>query len=415
MKTIKKLIPYELTKKQINELTNIWIINWIWWKWWISFNKLFRKIKKIKWFKIKKYENLYNDINTLSIYHDIDFYTWNTIKSFIRANYNFSVRVIQLLHWSSIFGRLFIFLILFLWLNIFWIRFYNWKRKKDFIFKKIIMNYENETPWIILDEKTISIQDYIIWRENPLYIPENTNINKYFYNQRTKREPTTSWSCWIFASMWCISDLTWYEFNEEDINEINQLAIDKYGLEIWVGMYMSKAVDCVRDWWNINKDKKLISFRTTIWSEEFADWLKKNHSFAVWYRLSSEYYRDSQDDWIINKLDFPKNGGHLVRVNFDEHIQIDDNYEWSKKYNTYINNYINVLKENWVYFPSAYLFLYDETMEDEILNNIDLNWAKEWYLLGLWNWLDPRKSASRQETVVMIMNALELAWIKLKK
>jgi len=266
--------------------------------------------------------------------------------------------------------------------------------------------HELENGWIILDENTISDRDFIIGAENPLIIPKNTNTEKHLYNQSIKRNPSTLWSCGLFASMWCISDLTWYQFTEEDIKEINELAIAEYWLELWTWMYMSKAVDCVRNWWNEEyPQKKLITFRTVIGSDKFIEWLNKNHSFAVWYKTSSKYYEDSQDNWVINKNSFPTDWSwHLVRTNFDEVIKIDDNYEWSKKYNTYVNNFIKNLQEEWVYFPSAYLFLYDDTMNQEILDNIDLEWAKSEYMLWTWSWLDPREMMSRQEVMQVIHN-----------
>jgi hypothetical protein len=265
---------------------------------------------------------------------------------------------------------------------------------------------ELQNPWIILNSDTISARDYIIGAENPLVIPPNLNTDKYLYNQWIKRTPTTAWSCWLFSAMWCISDLTGYQFTEEDIQEINALAISTYWLLIWVWMYMSRAIDCVRDWWNAKfPDKKLLSFRWVVWDDQFIEWLNKGHSFAVWYHTSSDYLKDSQDNWVINKDNFPTDwGGHLVRTNFEDTINIDDNYEWTKDYNTYVNNKIKDLKDKWVYFPSAYLFLYDLSMEDQIINNIDLEWAKAEYLLWTWSWMNPRDNMSRQEVMQVINN-----------
>ena len=207
--------------------------------------------------------------------------------------------------------------------------------------------------------------------------------------------------------MWVISDLTWYEFTAKDKEEIQKLAVDKYWLKVPWGMYMSKAVDCLRHWWNKKfPDKKLMSFRLTIWDKDFAEALIQKHSLVVWYRTSKEYYNDSQDDWIVTWEDFPKNWWHLVRTNFfSQTIKIDDNYFWTKKWNTYTNNKIKELQKNWVFFPSAYLFLYDTSMEDEIKANIDLEWAKEMFEKWYWNGLNPRSPMSRQE-VMTVLNKL---------
>ncbi len=46
--------------------------------------------------------------------------------------------------------------------------------------------------------------------------------------------------------------------------------------------------------------------------------------------------------------------------------------------------------------------------KEKIKANIDLELAKKGFELWLWNWLNPKQSASRQEVIVMIMRALEI-------
>jgi len=267
-------------------------------------------------------------------------------------------------------------------------------------------NTELKYQWLILDENTISEADYIIWADDKIEIPLNTNKVKFYYNQGIKRNPSTSWSCWPFGSKWALSDLLWEEATEEDLMRINKLAIEKYWLVIWKWMLMSKAVDCIRNDHNSrNPNNKIYSIRCVIWDDVFVEAIKKWHSLVVWYRTSSEYFKDSQDDWIVSKNNFPKNWWHLVRTNFNDNvIKIDDNYFGTKKFNTYVNNYIKELKNNWVFFPSAYLFLYKNTMANKIRDNINLEWAKIMFDLWKWNWLNPRGNISRQENMQVEYN-----------
>ncbi len=265
------------------------------------------------------------------------------------------------------------------------------------------LNYQG----LILDENTVSESDYIIWGENDYNIPENTNKKKHFYNQ-WKLKRTRNW-CWLYWSAWAISDLTWYEFSEEEMLDITNLAESKYWRKEDWWMYMSRAVDCLRNWWNTKfPNDKLISFRLKIWDEKSTEALKKNHSLVIWYRTSSAYYKDSQDNWVIDWEDFSKNWWHLVRCNIgDKAIHIDDNYFWKKKYNTYINNKLWKLVNKGIFFPSAYLFLKDNTMKDKIRDNIDIPKAIEAMDKWFWNWLNPRQSMSRQEVVTVILRAIE--------
>lgn len=215
---------------------------------------------------------------------------------------------------------------------------------------------EYENPWIQFDENE---NDWIIASESTLEIPRNTNTIKHYYNQAAQKR-TYSW-CGIYASLGAISDLTWYKFTTQEILECIDLAEAKYGWVEWEGMYLSKAIDCARAYWNTKfPEKKVFSTRFTLGDDTSLEALQKWHSLVVWYKTSREYNLDSQDDGMIQGKDFPKWGGHLVRCN--KGVYIDDNYDGVKKYNRYENDKIFELKKNEVYFPSAYLFLKYNTM-----------------------------------------------------
>ena len=278
------------------------------------------------------------------------------------------------------------------------------------------MEYELEHQWLILDENTVSELDYELgwaWEDgDDLKIPENTQLMLHHYNQWAMKWEMpyfhTWWSCGLFWTMWTISDLTWYKFTEEDILEIQKLAVDHYWLQVPWGMYMHKAVDCVRNWWNKKfPEQQLTSFRLKIGWPKYFEALKKWHSLVVWYKTSSEYFKDSQDDGIVQWTDFPKKWGHLVRTHQSWVFKVTDNYYWKKKFNTYTNNNLVKLKDNKVFFKSAYLILKTRTMNDEIKDNIDLDAAKEMFEKGYWNGLDPRKPMSRQEVMTVMKRILD--------
>lgn len=216
------------------------------------------------------------------------------------------------------------------------------------------MEYKN--PWILLDDNQ---NDWIIWADSVLNIPDNTNTLKHYYNQ-AKQKRTYS-ACGIYSTLWAISDLTWYKFSESELLECVDIAERDYGWIEWEWMYLSKAVDCARHYWN-NKfpDKKVFSTRFELWDETSLEALQKWHSLVVWYKTSREFYNDSQDDGQVVWEDFPKWWGHLTRCN--KWVFIDDSYDGVKKFNRYEIDTIFTLKKNWVFFPSAYLFLKYNTM-----------------------------------------------------
>ena len=137
MKTINKLLKYKLSKKQKNILLDKKICNWCWWKWWINIDNLFHKfelrVEKLPFINLDKLNLLYKDISQLcSFNHDIDFALGWNLWNYIYANFDFVYKIIKLLHWTSKYARIIIFITLFTWLNLFWRKYFSWGRKKQF-------------------------------------------------------------------------------------------------------------------------------------------------------------------------------------------------------------------------------------------------------------------------------------------
>ena len=101
--------------------------NWCWGEWGMSFKKLKDKLKKLPFVKPDKLESLYIDIEAqCCIPHDNRFDEWGGIKEYIKANYDFCETLLLLLHWTSVMWRLWVFIFVFMSLNIFGIRYFNW-------------------------------------------------------------------------------------------------------------------------------------------------------------------------------------------------------------------------------------------------------------------------------------------------
>jgi len=135
MRTIERLLPYNFTDEEKQILENKGYANWCWWAKGLSFDKIFKAIiyvvKKADKFKAKKLKRLIKDIQLLCSYrHDIDFTLWWNLKDFYKDNMKFIEWILALLHWSNVITRAFVFIILFLGLNIFWLRFFKFRKKK---------------------------------------------------------------------------------------------------------------------------------------------------------------------------------------------------------------------------------------------------------------------------------------------
>ena len=241
-------------------------------------------------------------------------------------------------------------------------------------------NYENEVSGIIFDENP---NDYMVSSEVELKIPYNENKIKHFYDQSAQAR--TRNACGLFASAWAISDYTGSKFTTKQLLDIVALAEKSYGWKETQGMYMSRAVDCVRTWWNLNNpDKKLMSFNLKIGTDKFHEAIRKGHSLAIGYNTGNDYTIDSQKDGIVEIETYRENGGwHLVRCAFDlDNILIRDNYFGKKKFNSYTNNKVEILRKNGHFFPSAYIFLYEDkrdiqAQEDKIAKEIETKILEE--------------------------------------
>ena len=126
VKTINRIIKENwFTRTDISVYRKMWVCNWAWWKGWIKWTKLW---SLLHWFQTKKGKQLLIDIDLISDMHDIRFYLWWWLFDFIKANYKFCLNMMQLLWWTNTPSRLLLFIILFLWVTIFWIKYFTWNK-----------------------------------------------------------------------------------------------------------------------------------------------------------------------------------------------------------------------------------------------------------------------------------------------
>lgn len=118
MRTIKKILEYNLNKKEKYNLEKCYIINWCWAKWWQNFDKIIKNNIEIipNFNKSKKYK-LYQDIREICFEHDIDY---RFQKWFYKANYKMARRLYKLLHWAKFSHRFSVKIICFVLLSKYW-------------------------------------------------------------------------------------------------------------------------------------------------------------------------------------------------------------------------------------------------------------------------------------------------------
>lgn len=132
MKTIDRILKEAgYTKEFLLECRRTGRTNWMGWKWGIQWTE---KMRKMEYFETQREQELLDDLDLVSDMHDIEFENetgTNILKSilnFIKANYDLILRIIRLLHWTSISSRIW-FLLWNITLTVFWVRYFNWRFK----------------------------------------------------------------------------------------------------------------------------------------------------------------------------------------------------------------------------------------------------------------------------------------------
>jgi len=178
--------------------------------------------------------------------------------------------------------------------------------------------------------------------------------------------------CTIISWDGILSNYFGYKFTKEEILEqVDVARKDKPPFKDWVWWYIYKWVDLDRNWWN-NKhpDKKVKTFKVELCSDLFYELLKKWYMAEWWYRWNiKEYWRDMQDDCIINKVKKLSYFSYWHAIYFvwwdknfskykwkDFAVYIVDSYYW-RKCNYYRVDNLEPLKKNWVFFKYVYFYI----------------------------------------------------------
>ena len=97
MKTIERILDYDLKEEEVEGLLIWGMINWCWAKKGFSFDKLLKdNIEHLPLFDNSKKQELLVDLKRICYEHDIEF---RFKKGFVASNYRMSAKVYELFHW----------------------------------------------------------------------------------------------------------------------------------------------------------------------------------------------------------------------------------------------------------------------------------------------------------------------------
>lgn len=124
MRTITKILDYDLSSYEKEALLSCWIANGCGWKGGTNFDKILKdNIKYFPWYDPKKANRLLQDLKEICIEHDVDF---RFKKGFYSSNYIFAKKIFKLLKkWVSFRRRFWLTLLVFILLCKYWRKFYS--------------------------------------------------------------------------------------------------------------------------------------------------------------------------------------------------------------------------------------------------------------------------------------------------
>jgi len=102
--------------------------NWCWWEWWFKFRVILDWIRWCSVFDYKKAEWLYQTIEAKCCNpHDDRSDIWWNLIDYIKSNYEFTMDLLKVLHWTNCLSRCFIFILSIVGMNLFGTKYFNWK------------------------------------------------------------------------------------------------------------------------------------------------------------------------------------------------------------------------------------------------------------------------------------------------
>ena len=209
-------------------------------------------------------------------------------------------------------------------------------------------------------------RDFRIWNDIIEDTPSKFVDKQIQYNQDLVHKN----SCFLHWPCGAISDLTWYKFTTEQLQDMIEFCyLQKWANPEW-GWYFNEAVKYVSKYVNthiLKWEQKAIYYRIPY--TQYNDILSKWHSIITWFNVRSGWRNDKEDDWILNNSTWEYGtifNWHCIRISsIGNRISVIDNYLNRKGYrNIYEIDDLNKQVEEWTFFTNWYIFCLKENVVD---------------------------------------------------
>lgn len=240
----------------------------------------------------------------------------------------------------------------------------------------------------------------IFWIEETLpneYIIDD--VNDY---QNQWLEEISKYMCVFYSSThWVniMNELEWVWEEDKSWKDSWLYAHKKWLLDLKTGAYLSSWPKIMKELWYIKwyalittieeAKRSIVNWRPiVVWSNRLKWWWPCEAKQSYWHAVLIIWYNK---DWFIIKQSY-----------------------WKEKYNEWKN--LLLYKDFNLLYNSKYSLIDIEnpilSYKKQVMENIDLDPAKVWFLLWLYNWKNNTSPITRQEAVSVIVRALEkmLKW-----
>jgi len=197
----------------------------------------------------------------------------------------------------------------------------------------------------------------------------------YYYNQWTLLGGKLRSFCTVMSPIQVLSSQFNYELDENDFEDLREFARMEYWYEEWKGNYIKTGVECAVDRWNTTfPEDRVIYLRVNVLDPLVEEVWEKWYGVCGGYKWDRSYNLDRDDNAVVNGVDFWFTYGHAVPLYKDtDGIQVHDSYK-GRPTNVYGIENLEWLRQNSVFYRSAYIIVPDPNaeLEEEIRKKKEL-------------------------------------------
>ena len=263
------------------------------------------------------------------------------------------------------------------------------------------------TNWAIL---SVDERDFIAWGNIDLSKLPNISTKTNEYNQLEFEAMYGRNLCTVYWPIWVVAD-NYSTLTKEERRELSDKRYNMSDFNPAIWWYLHEWVNATRQYCK-SKWINISSARIEVWSKDFYDLLDKGYRINIGMSIKEKYLSEILN-WILDTAELGRRkSGHSLWIKKVWDNYLIDNYKNKLPHNKIKLTVLKELIANRTIYRWSYLLWVDrdnliDKKKKEIMENINIEEAKEAFLKWIWNWERATEPVSREEAATMIMRAVE--------